>query len=233
MATPTATAPLSWRRDVPVPVNDAATDGTVHPRYEHFLCSSDPALIQLDALGAAMASDLLWWASPLEPETLAALVANSVCLGVYHLQNAEDERGAMVGFARLATDRVTFAYLTDVYVLPAYQRRGLGAWLMECLRALVAGGSVPGDADGATASKPGWPHLRSLWLIASTPAAARMYTRTLGTEAVARYRSTPGEPNSGMILLEMVGPSSGMRTLMKKEKKQRETAAEKGDGSVV
>jgi ribosomal protein S18 acetylase RimI-like enzyme len=33
----------------------------------------------------------------------------------------------------MITDNATFAYLTDVYVLPEYQGRGLGRWLIECV----------------------------------------------------------------------------------------------------
>ena len=33
---------------------------------------------------------------------------------------------------RIVTDRATFAYLCDVFVLPGYRGRGLSKWLMEC-----------------------------------------------------------------------------------------------------
>ncbi|KAL4788197.1 hypothetical protein BJX76DRAFT_353494 [Aspergillus varians] len=42
-----------------------------------------------------------------------------------------------IGFARLITDRYTFAYLTDVYVLPEYQGHGLGGWLLACVDELL------------------------------------------------------------------------------------------------
>jgi GNAT superfamily N-acetyltransferase len=35
-----------------------------------------------------------------------------------------------IGLARLITDHVTIAYLTDVYVLKEYQGKGLGTWLL-------------------------------------------------------------------------------------------------------
>ncbi|PGH34534.1 hypothetical protein GX50_02617 [[Emmonsia] crescens] len=38
-----------------------------------------------------------------------------------------------IGFARLITDNITFAYLTDVYILPEYQGAGLGSWLLQCV----------------------------------------------------------------------------------------------------
>ncbi|CAK7566673.1 MAG: hypothetical protein SEPTF4163_004624 [Sporothrix epigloea] len=221
--------PLSWHISVSVPPAAEATsseNGSSVPgpakegeQKEHFLCSSDPALVQLDALHDAISSELLWWAKPMSRTQLIAMVNNSVCLGVYRVDNSGEDGNVektfhkMVGFARLITDRVTFAYLTDVYILPAYQRRGLGAWLIRCLHELCAG-SEP-ECEGSTPVSTGWPNLRSLWLVASTPSAARMYMGALGAEEAGRYRSTPGVPDSGMVLLEMPGPANSTRQRMK------------------
>ncbi|EFX05202.1 gcn5-related n-acetyltransferase [Grosmannia clavigera kw1407] len=201
-----ASKPQSWR----------LTADSANAVQEHFLCSNDPSLIQLDALHEAMSSEVLWWATPLTPDALAAVVTTSVCLGVYHQTSTSEEAGLgpMIGFARLITDRATFAYLTDVYILPAYQRRGLGTWLMRCLRDMLMG-------DGEVAAKPGWKNLRSLWLVASTPAAARMYETTLKAHTVARYRAIPGKPDSGMIMLEMSGPGNAFE---RKKNGQRQHA---------
>ena len=46
-----------------------------------------------------------------------------------------------VGFCRAATDGVSFAYLADVYVLPAYRGRGLGE---ELVREMVENGGLDG-----------------------------------------------------------------------------------------
>jgi GNAT superfamily N-acetyltransferase len=39
--------------------------------------------------------------------------------------------GAQIAFARVVTDRATFAYLCDVFVIEAEQGRGVGKWMME------------------------------------------------------------------------------------------------------
>ena len=39
--------------------------------------------------------------------------------------------GAQIGFARVVTDGATFAWLCDVFVLPAYRGHGLATWLIE------------------------------------------------------------------------------------------------------
>ncbi|KAJ4660423.1 hypothetical protein HRR91_000149 [Exophiala dermatitidis] len=44
---------------------------------------------------------------------------------------------SLIGFARAISDHVTFFYLTDVYIHPKYQKRGLGKWLISCVQELV------------------------------------------------------------------------------------------------
>ncbi|MCW9705609.1 GNAT family N-acetyltransferase [Aliifodinibius sp. 1BSP15-2V2] len=39
-----------------------------------------------------------------------------------------------MGFARAVTDRATFGYLADVFVIHDYHGRGLGKWLVSCIR---------------------------------------------------------------------------------------------------
>ncbi|OCT54240.1 putative GNAT family N-acetyltransferase [Cladophialophora carrionii] len=52
-------------------------------------------------------------------------------------QTQDQEQPSLIGFARLITDRVTFAYLTDVYTLPEWQGQGLGKWLISCVQEIV------------------------------------------------------------------------------------------------
>ena len=59
---------------------------------------------------------------------MARSIAGSLCFALLH-------GGRQVGFARVVTDRATFAYLCDVYVLEEHRGRGLGKWLVEEVRA--------------------------------------------------------------------------------------------------
>ena len=52
-------------------------------------------------------------------------IANSLSFGLL----APD--GSQAGFARAITDRATYAYLADVYVLEEHRGRGLGKWLVQ------------------------------------------------------------------------------------------------------
>ena len=48
---------------------------------------------------------------------------------------ARDEAGALIGHARLITDRATFGYLCDVFVLPAHEGRGIARAMVRTLMA--------------------------------------------------------------------------------------------------
>ena len=55
-------------------------------------------------------------------------LAHSLVFGLYR----EDRQ---IGFARVVTDRATFAYLTDVFVSAEERNSGLGQWLVETILA--------------------------------------------------------------------------------------------------
>ncbi|WP_264875649.1 GNAT family N-acetyltransferase [Vibrio agarivorans] len=68
-----------------------------------------------------------YWAKGIPRERVEKSVKHSLCFGVY------DERGEQVGFARLITDRATFAYLSDVFILSEHRGKGLSKWLVEVI----------------------------------------------------------------------------------------------------
>ncbi|HKD82380.1 MAG TPA: GNAT family N-acetyltransferase [Candidatus Angelobacter sp.] len=89
-----------------------------------FEISSDPARIDLRAVHEFLTNS--YWAKGIPMETVRRSIENALCFGIY--QNTRQ-----IGFARVVTDRATFAYLADVFVLPPYRGRGLSKWLMECI----------------------------------------------------------------------------------------------------
>jgi GNAT superfamily N-acetyltransferase len=88
--------------------------------------TTDPEKLDLDAIHAFLSRS--FWAEGIPKETMARAVANSLCFGLFDGAN-------QIGFARVVTDRATFAYLCDVYVLESHRGRGLGKWLMETVMA--------------------------------------------------------------------------------------------------
>ena len=90
--------------------------------------SSDPARLDLDVIHRFLSEDAYW--SPGIPRaTVERAIKNSFCFGVYLPD------GSQIGFARLVTDRATFAYLADVFVLPQHRGRGISKRLMEAILA--------------------------------------------------------------------------------------------------
>jgi GNAT superfamily N-acetyltransferase len=68
------------------------------------------------------------WAAGIGRDVVARALAGSFVFGLY-------EGDRQIGGARVVTDRATFAYLVDVYVLDAYRGRGLGRWLVTTILA--------------------------------------------------------------------------------------------------
>ncbi len=88
--------------------------------------SCDAARLDIDAIHAFLSTT--YWSPGVPREVVARAIGNSLCFGLYH-------GGAQVGFARVVTDRATFAYLADVYVLDAHRGRGLARRMMEAIDA--------------------------------------------------------------------------------------------------
>ena len=86
--------------------------------------SLDPARLQLDVIHGFIAGS--YWASGMPRETMARAIANSICVGAY-------PGGEQVGFARVVTDRATFAYLADVFVLLDHGGKGLAKAMVQAL----------------------------------------------------------------------------------------------------
>ena len=83
--------------------------------------SDDPELIDIEVVHEFLVRS--YWGRGIPRETVARGIAHSLPLSVFL-----DER--QVGFARVVTDRATFAYLADVFVVEDQRGRGLAAWLV-------------------------------------------------------------------------------------------------------
>lgn len=90
------------------------------------LISDDPSLLDLDVVHGFLSRS--YWSPGVPRDVLKRATENSLAFGVY-------ADGKQVGFARAITDRATFAYLADVFVLETHQGRGLGKQLMRFIRA--------------------------------------------------------------------------------------------------
>ncbi len=65
-----------------------------------------------------------YWGRGRTIEEVEKTIENCLCFGVYKNEN-------QIGFARVATDYVVFAYIMDVFILPEYRGKGYSKKLME------------------------------------------------------------------------------------------------------
>jgi GNAT superfamily N-acetyltransferase len=93
------------------------------PRGE-FEISTDPSRIDVAAVHRFLTAS--YWAQGVPLEIVRRSIHNSLCFGIYR----DDE---LAGFARVISDRATFAYLADVFVIEMFRGRGLSKWMMQCI----------------------------------------------------------------------------------------------------
>lgn len=94
-------------------------------RRDGYVVSDDPKRMDLDLIHGFLARES-YWAEGRARDMVERSLANSLCLGLY-----EGER--QFGLARVITDRATFAWVCDVFVVAEARGEGLGTWLMECV----------------------------------------------------------------------------------------------------
>jgi GNAT superfamily N-acetyltransferase len=91
-------------------------------RSELYSISCDRDKLDLGVVHGFLSTS--YWSPGLPIDVLRRAIAGSLCFGLYH-------GNAQVGFARVVTDKATFAYLCDVFVLEEHRGKKLGRWLME------------------------------------------------------------------------------------------------------
>lgn len=94
-------------------------------RRPPYLLSTDPSLLDIEVIHPYLCNRS-YWAAGRSREAVATTIRHSLNFGLY-------DADAQIGYARLVTDYVSFAWLADVFVLEAYRGQGLAKWLMECL----------------------------------------------------------------------------------------------------
>ncbi|KAK3052188.1 hypothetical protein LTR09_006780 [Extremus antarcticus] len=162
-------------------------DWTKTVAEEDYLVSTRLELVSRDFVQAAFASEDTYWAKPLDRTVLESLLENSVTLGLYKVLPAipparsaetpdsprtpspaidagDSERLQQIGMARLVTDRITTAYLTDVFLVPEYRGKALGKWVVQCVDEVFKN----------------FPAMRRTFLVTSPDVGARFYKQELG-----------------------------------------------------
>jgi inosine/xanthosine triphosphatase len=87
--------------------------------------SSDPNHLQIEVIHDFLAN-CAYWSKGVPRRVVERAIKHSLCFGVY-------SGASQVGFARVITDRATYAYLADVFILKEHRGRGLSKQLLEAI----------------------------------------------------------------------------------------------------
>ncbi|MDX6282974.1 MAG: hypothetical protein QOH03_4045 [Kribbellaceae bacterium] len=94
-------------------------------RDDGFVADDDAARIDVDVVHGFLST--AYWSPGVPRDVVERAVAGSLNIGVY------DSSGAQVAYARAVTDRATFAWIADVFVLESHRGHGLGRFVVSTL----------------------------------------------------------------------------------------------------
>jgi GNAT superfamily N-acetyltransferase len=95
------------------------------PGPEGYVVCTDPARLNIDRIHGFLST--AYWSAGIPRDVVERSIANSLPFGLFA------PSGEQAGFARVVTDRATYAYIGDVYVEAEHRRRGLGKFLVSCV----------------------------------------------------------------------------------------------------
>lgn len=98
---------------------------STQPATDEYEISTDTRRLDVGMIHHFL-SEESYWSLGIPRATVERAIQNSLCFGAYR----ENEQ---VGFARVVTDRSTFALLADVFVLKDHRGKGLSKRLMQCV----------------------------------------------------------------------------------------------------
>jgi GNAT superfamily N-acetyltransferase len=93
---------------------------------EGYFISTDQQLIDFDEVYNFLENES-YWSKGVTKERLRRAISNSLCFGIY-------KNGKQAALARVITDKATFAYICDVFVLQEHRGKGLSKWLIQTIR---------------------------------------------------------------------------------------------------
>jgi len=98
---------------------------------DNYLISTDKNKIDINYVHSFLLQS--YWSPGVEIEVVKKAMEGSLCFGVYDINKQNLRSPRQIGYARMITDKATFAYLADVFIDKDYQGRGLGKWLVATI----------------------------------------------------------------------------------------------------
>lgn len=101
----------------------SVSDATCWCRGDYEI-STDKTRLDVPFVHSFLANET-YWANEIDRHLVERAISGSLTLGLFH-------RAQQVGFGRVVSDGASFAYLRDVFVIPAHRGKGLAGWMTEC-----------------------------------------------------------------------------------------------------
>lgn len=96
----------------------------IETQAETIVVATDRSRLDVDTIHAFLRT--AYWSTGIPRDVVERAIDNSICFGAF-------EGDRQVGFARVITDRATFGYVSDVFVLESHRGRGVGKRLMSAI----------------------------------------------------------------------------------------------------
>ncbi len=93
--------------------------------HEDYFITTDKTKINIDIVYNYLCNES-YWAKNIPLDIVKKGIENSVCFSIFYKEE-------QIGFARVITDKATFGYLADVFIIDEHKGKGLSKWLMQTI----------------------------------------------------------------------------------------------------
>jgi len=99
----------------------------------NYVISTDKTKIDIDYVHGFLSQS--YWSPGISLQVVKKAIKGSLCFGIYDNDIQTLPAGRQFGYARMVTDKATFAYLADVFIDQNYRGKGLGKWFVDMILA--------------------------------------------------------------------------------------------------
>jgi GNAT superfamily N-acetyltransferase len=93
--------------------------------FSNYTISTDKIKIDVELVHHYLSNES-YWAKNIPLDIVKTGIENSFCFSLFYKET-------QIGFARVITDKATFGYLADVFIIDKHKGKGLGKWLMQTI----------------------------------------------------------------------------------------------------
>jgi GNAT superfamily N-acetyltransferase len=93
--------------------------------FSNYIISSNKTKIDIEFVHNYLSNES-YWSKNIPLDIVKTAIENSICFSLFYKET-------QIGFARVITDKATFGYLADVFILEPHRGKGLSKWLMQTI----------------------------------------------------------------------------------------------------